>query len=106
MLLKTNPDQAWTVQTLVTKLGKYVSHQETLARQRETSERNKKVADGPKWENQAPTNVPNDSKMAGREKKKSPGNEDSPKKGFKCWFCDGDHPLHLCSVVKSITERK
>ncbi len=43
--------------------------------------------------------------MAGREKKKNPENEDTPKK-FKCWFCDGDHPLHLCSVVKSIAERK
>ncbi len=82
-----------------------VSHQETLARPRESSEWNKKKVDVPKLEKQTPTNIPNDSGMAGREKKKSLGNEDDPKE-FKCLFCGGDHRACNCPIVKSIANWK
>ncbi|MCP3663543.1 MAG: DUF1759 domain-containing protein, partial [Gammaproteobacteria bacterium] len=36
-LLKMNFDQPWTTQTFVEKLGKYVSHQETVARKKDST---------------------------------------------------------------------
>ncbi len=104
-LLKMNSDQTWTVQMLLTKLGKYVSHQESLARQREASDRSKKNVEVQKSENQTPTNILENCGITEKEKNMNLENRNIWK-NHNCLFCGGDHIVRNCPSTNSNAERK